>query len=47
MHIPDSVSCIGESAFMVSNTKNLVIYGKSGSEAEQYAIGNNVKFVAE
>ena len=41
--IPDSVTSIGDSAFG-SCSKNLVIYGKSGSEAERYANENKITF---
>lgn len=45
IYIPESVTYINGSAFM--HCPNLVIYGTSGSYAEQYAEENNIKFMAE
>ena len=42
--IPSSVTSIGVGAF--SGCDKLVIYGESGSEAETYANGNEITFVA-
>jgi len=42
--IPNSVTSIGSSVF--ANDKNLVIYGTSGSTAEQYTKANKILFVA-
>jgi len=42
--IPESVTSIGSYAFY--NCKNLTIFGYPDSEAEKYAISNNIKFEA-
>ncbi|MBQ4143359.1 MAG: leucine-rich repeat domain-containing protein, partial [Thermoguttaceae bacterium] len=44
--IPESVTSIGNSAF-IGCSKDLVIYGKAGSEAERYAKENGIKFKVE
>ena len=42
--IPNSVTSMGEKVF---NSKDITIYGTSGSYAQTYAKNNNLKFVAE
>ena len=42
--IPNSVTSMGEKVF---NSKDMTIYGTSGSYAQTYAKNNNLKFVAE
>ncbi|MDO4548568.1 MAG: leucine-rich repeat protein [Clostridia bacterium] len=43
VHIPASVTSIGDGA--VPATNDLVIYGTRGSAAENYAVGNGIRFV--
>lgn len=45
VHIPDSVTSIGEGAF--SACKELTIHAPAGSYAEQYAKENNIPFVVK
>ena len=47
VYIPDSVTEIGDMAFDNYGYKDIVIRGKSGSAAEEYAKEKNIKFIAE
>ena len=56
IHIPEGVNSIGEEAFgyyyveedeWCSLLDGVVIYGATGSEAEEYANDNDIPFVAE
>ena len=47
IHIPDTVVTIGKAAISNWLNADLIIYGKAGSVAEQFAMKNQIKFEQE